>query len=34
MQASWQERLAPPVDILPDERFLFSSADFAQCASS
>ena len=32
MQASWAERFALPVDILPDERFLCPTADFARWA--
>ena len=33
MQASWAERFALPVDILPDERFLCPTADFARWAA-
>ena len=33
MQASWAGRFALPVDILPDERFLCPTADFARWAA-
>ncbi len=33
MQASWAERFSRPVDILPDERFLCPTADFARWAA-
>ncbi len=33
MQATWAERFALPVDILPDERFLCPTADFARWAA-